>query len=217
MTIEQPTSAPNTNDGAASDPAAVAATVAETVSQSAPAAQPAPVVADPAVAATVAEPAKAAEPVGAPEKYEFVAGEGQVFDEAIIGAYAAVAKDLDLPQDKAQKMLDTMGPAMAARQAEQIAAASAQWLEQSKADKEFGGDKLAENLAFVAKAREDLATPELRALLDQTGMGNHPDMIRMFYRYGKAISEDTFRPGRAASSQNNGGAQSFYSASKMNP
>jgi hypothetical protein len=212
MTIEQPTSAPNTNDGATSDPAAVAATVAETVSQSADpaAAAAAQVVAvDPAIAAPV-------EPVGAPKTYEFVAQEGQAFDGAIIEAYSTVAKDLGLPQDKAQKMLDTMGPAIAARQAEQVAAASAQWLEQSRADPEFGGDKLAENLAFVAKAREDLATPGLRALMDQTGIGNHPDMIRLFFRYGKAISEDTFQPGRSPSGQSND-PRSLYSKSGMNP
>ena len=186
MTTEATTTdAPNTTESATTQPATNApATVADAGSQAAPAVEAKPAQNEPAA------------PQGAPESYAFVAPEGQTFDDSIIGAYSEAAKALDLPQDKAQKMLDMVTPAIAARQAEQLETAKAEWLEAAKTDTEFGGEKLTENLAFVAKARDDLATPELRALLDQTGLGNHPEMIRMFYRYGKAISEDSFTPGR---------------------
>jgi hypothetical protein len=160
-----------------------------------------------AVAETVSAPA------GAPESYSFVAPEGQEFDSGIISVYSDVAKSLDLPQDKAQEMLEKMSPAIAARQAEKLEAVKAEWLESAKSDKEYGGDKLAENMSFVAKARDDLATPELRDLLDKTGLGNHPEMVRLFYRYGKAVSEDTYKPGR-----NNGPSGSPQSlAQRMYP
>lgn len=140
----------------------------------------------------------AAKPEGAPEQYEFKAAEGREFDPAVIAPFSEVAKELDLPQEAAQKILDKMAPVIEARQIEQINAVKTEWATQSRADKEFGGDKLQENLTVAIKARDAFASPELRTLLDETGLGNHPEVIRFFYRAGKAISEDGFVPGGRA-------------------
>lgn len=155
-------------------------------------------------------------PEGAPESYEFKAPEGVQFDDTVIGAFSEVAKDLNLPQDQAQKVLDKMAPVIAARQLEQFQAARVDWAEAAKADKEFGGENLAENLGMAKKALDTFATPELRALLDDSGLGNHPEVIRMFYRTGKAISEDRFVSGQAGKSDQ-GDARRLYAASNMNP
>ncbi|MFN3543729.1 MAG: hypothetical protein ACK4UX_02645 [Thiobacillus sp.] len=155
-------------------------------------------------------------PEGAPESYEFKAPEGTQFDDAVIGAFSEVAKELNLPQDQAQKVLDKMAPVIAARQAEQFQAARTEWAEAAKTDKEFGGDKLAENLGTAKKALDALATPELRTLLEESGLGNHPEVIRVFYRAGKAISEDRFVGGQAGKT-NQGDARRLYAASNMNP
>lgn len=153
-------------------------------------------------------------PEGAPEKYEFQAAEGVTFDDAVIGAFSEVAKELNLPQDAAQKVLDKMAPVLAARQGEQIAAIHAEWVESAKTDKEFGGDKLPENLAVAKKALDQFGTPELRALLNDSGMGNNPEVIRAFYRVGKAISEDKFVGGKAAPVDAND-ARSLYPNSNL--
>jgi hypothetical protein len=139
-----------------------------------------------------------AAPEGAPESYEFKQADGQAFDASVITAYADVAKELNLSQDSAQKVIDKVAPVLQARQAEQIQAAHAAWIEGAKADKEFGGDKLTENLSVAKKAMDKFGTPELKTLLNQSGLGNHPEIIRAFYRAGKSISEDTFVGGRAA-------------------
>ena len=122
----------------------------------------------PADTADTADTAQAdqAKPAGAPERYEFQAPEGVQFDDAVIGAFAEVAKELDLPQDRAQTVLDRMAPLLQSRQVDRIEAARAEWTSQSKADKEFGGEQLAENLGTAKKALDAFATPELRALLD---------------------------------------------------
>jgi len=133
-----------------------------------------------------------AKPQGAPEKYEFALPDGVQMDDAGLVAFSEVAKDLDLSQEAAQKMLDKMAPAMAARQAEAIEQVRSEWAEGSRGDKEFGGDKLNENLATAKKALDTFGTPELRTLLNETGLGNHPEIIRAFFRAGKAISEDRF-------------------------
>lgn len=136
------------------------------------------------------------EPKGAPEQYaEFKAPEGVTFDTGVIGEFSKAAKELDLPQDKAQQLLDRMGPVMVARSAERLIAARQEWVGQVQADKEIGGDKLPENLAAAKKALDTFGTPELRTLLIETGLGDHPEMIRAFVRAGKAISEDTLAVG----------------------
>ena len=168
----------------------------------------------------LAEGAKAsaeqAKTEGAPEAYEFKTPEGVTIDESVIGSFSEVAKELNLPQDKAQLVLDKMAPVIAARQGAQFEAIKAQWAEAAKTDEEFGGDKLDESLATAKKALDAFGTPELRTLLNSSGFGNNPEVIRFMARAGKAISEDRFVGGRASPAQNNG-AQSLYSASNMNP
>lgn len=129
-------------------------------------------------------------PQGAPEKYEFKPAEGQAFDGKVIEQFSEVAKELNMPQEAAQKMLDKVAPVLAARQAEQIEAARTAWANDARADKEFGGDHLDANLAIAKKALDTFGTPELRTLLNQSGLGNHPELIRLMVRAGKTISED---------------------------
>ena len=155
-------------------------------------------------------------PEGAPESYEFKAEEGQAFDDQVIGAFSEVAKELNLSQDAAQKVLDKMAPVIASRQAEQISAAQAAWTESAKTDKEYGGEKLTENLAVAKQALDQFGTPELRTLLNESGLGNHPEIIRAFYRAGKAISQDRFVSG-AGGTASQADARKLYAASNMNP
>lgn len=187
MTQETPTTeAANTTEGAAtSTTAETTATAAAPESQAA------------ATEATEAS-TEAIKPQGAPEAYEFKAPEGQQFDPKVLEGFSEAAKELNLPQEAAQAMLDKIAPALAAKQEQAITEARSKWETDAKADKEFGGDKLTENLALAMKAIETFGTPELRTLLNETGLGNHPELIRVFVRAGKAISEDGFVPGRGS-------------------
>ena len=162
-----------------------------------------------------AKPADAAEgegdkPQGAPEKYEFSAPEGVTLDPAVVGSLSEVAKDLNLSQESAQKLVDKMAPAIAAQQAESARALTEQWREQATADKEYGGAKLAENMALAQKAMDAFATPEFKALLNQTGLGNHPEVVRVLYRAGKAISDDKVLTSDKALTPNQSIAERMY-------
>ena len=178
-----------------------------TQQQAAPAQEPqAKATETPKPAATDQKPGDNAGPakIGAPEKYEFKAHEGYEFDSSVINAYSEVAKELNLTQDAAQKVLDKMAPALQARQAEQINSIREEWAAQAKTDKEFGGEKMAENLGVARKALDAFGSPELRTLLNESGLGNHPEVIRLFYRAGKAISEDRFVGGSPAAGKGAG-------------
>lgn len=131
-----------------------------------------------------------AKPEGAPEKYEFKAPENVALNDEVIGKFSEVARELNLTQDAAQKLIDSVGPVMAERQANVLKQARADWKGQSEVDKEFGGDNYAANLATAKKALTAFGSPELVSLLNQSGFGEHPEIIRLFYRAGKSISED---------------------------
>lgn len=127
-----------------------------------------------------------------PEKYDFKPPEGMEFDEETINLYAEAAKEAGLSQEKADIILGKIAPHLAQQQIKAVEKASSEWEAASRADPEFGGDKLNENLSVAAKAIEQFATPELKTLLNESRLGNNPEVIRLFYRVGKAISEDGF-------------------------
>jgi hypothetical protein len=134
---------------------------------------------------------------GAPDKYEFKAPEGTAYDSNLLAAFEAGAKEANLPQVAAQKLLDQMAPALASRQADQVTAIRKEWFDASKADKEFGGDKLEVNLGTAKRGLDSFGSPELNKLLVSTGLGNHPEIIRLMFKVGQAISEDKFVAGSA--------------------
>lgn len=151
--------------------------------------------------ATTTNTAEQAAPQGAPEKYEFKAPEGKQYDAAVLEPFSDAAKAANLSQDAAQKILETMAPKLAERMQAQVQAIHTGWLESSKTDAEFGGEKLQENLSFAKKALDMFAPKNAdgtvsgyRKLLDDTGLGNNPEVIRVLVRVGKAIGEDGFVP-----------------------
>jgi hypothetical protein len=136
---------------------------------------------------------KTTEPV-VPESYELKMPEGVQLDSAAAEEFTAIAKELKLDQAAAQKLAD-IGAKMATRQAEAHAQLVETWTEQVKTDKEIGGDKLDENLGVARKAIDTFGSPELKALLNSTGLGNHPEVVKLAFKVGKAISEDRFVTG----------------------
>jgi hypothetical protein len=131
--------------------------------------------------------------------YEFKAPEGTKLDAAVISEFSTVAKELGLTQDAAQKIVEKIAPKLAERTATQHAEAFTAYRTElqaaTKADAEYGGDKFTENLAIANAAVEAFGTPALRELLDKSGLGDHPEIVRAFYRAGKSISQDKFMAG----------------------
>lgn len=130
---------------------------------------------------------------GVPKEYEDFKLEGQEFSEEDQKLFKDLAKDLNLSQEQAQKLVEH--EVAAAKQAEDTNLevwrdTVMEWREASRKDKEYGGTKFDENLAVAKKAVEKFGSKELLTALTDYGMGNHPEFIRFFYRVGKAIAED---------------------------
>jgi hypothetical protein len=169
----------------------------------------APVSAPPA--APAAEGAKQGEATNTQAEvvYEFTAPDGIELDKASTEEFVAIAKELKLPKDAAQKVVDLAVKREQSRMEAHLATV-AEWGEQVKADKELGGDKLQETLAIASKALA-LGPPELKGLLNDSGLGSHPLVVKWAHAVGKALSEDRFVTGKT------GATPSISTASRLFP
>jgi hypothetical protein len=158
--------------------------------------------------ATSTQDTKPTEPV-VPEAYDLKMPDGVELDQAATTEFTAIAKELKLDQAAAQKLAD-IGAKMAQRQADAHAQLVETWTEQVKTDKEIGGDKLAENLGVARKAIDTFGSPELKALLNSTGLGNHPEVVKLAFKVGKAISEDGFVSGSPKGNTTNDPAKKLF-------
>jgi hypothetical protein len=139
---------------------------------------------------------------GAPETYEdFTVPDGMALDRDALESFTPVARELNLTQAQAQQLVDlyaTQLNALKASQDEQVASLRKGWVESVKADEEIGGAAMNEKLAVAVKALDKFGTPQLRRILAESGLGDHPEMVRVFYRIGKAGAEDKIESGEGS-------------------
>jgi len=193
-TTDTPTS-PNDAPAPVETPAAVAAPEAK-----------ADAPADPDATLLGAEEAPKAEgeavseaPAGAPEKYELKL-EGVELDPGLIGEAEPILRELGLSNDQANALLPLAPKIIAKAQdatLQQMIDAGAQqrkqWLDAFNADPDIGGAKREETTHLAAKGLDALgfaADHPFRKALNESGFGNHPDMIRTFRRLGEMVGED---------------------------
>jgi len=160
---------------------------------------------------------------GAPETYaEFARPEGMEnieLNPAAVDALKPIAKELNLSQDRAQmlfaRLLTDVYPKMEAQRLEAWGNLTRGWAETAKADKEIGGDKWDANVTVAQRALNTFGTPELKEALNQYGLGNHPEMIRLMVRMGNAMREDTIvLPGSQGGAVKKSTAEVLYGDSK---
>ena len=132
-----------------------------------------------------------AEVASAPESYEvFDLPDDFDMNEDTLGEYHTFAKENNLTQEQAQRGVDMVAQ-MKQAEMNQWVEQQKSWVDTAKQDAEYGGDKFEENIAVAVKARDSFGTSEFNEMLDSSGLGNHPEMIRFLNRVGKAISEDS--------------------------
>ena len=141
---------------------------------------------------------------GAPETYEdFNLPEGFESDKELMDEFKVLAKEENWSQEKAQKLVDLQNKAMT-HAGETLKQrwnnTQKEWRESTENDKAFGGDKLDESLVFAKSAIKKFGNDAFSEILESTGMGNHPEVVRFLYKIGKSISEDDIMAGRAAAS-----------------
>lgn len=132
---------------------------------------------------------------GAPEQYaDFALPQGTQVDAAMLSEFTPLAKELGLNQESAQKVIDLYAgkvlPQIAAAQQAAMAQQIEDWGKQARDDKDLGGAAFDANVQTAQKAIARFGSPALKELLDTSGFGNHPEVLRFCLSIGKAISED---------------------------
>ena len=127
---------------------------------------------------------------GKPEPYEIEAPEGYPITPENLKSLNAHFNELGLTKEQAEKALAYRAEQYAAFQASQQAQRKS-WITEIQADKEYGGEKFKET---VADAKRALAQFDeggtIRTLLEETGYGDNPAIIKVFAKVGRAMAED---------------------------
>jgi len=160
-------------------------------------------------------------PEGPPEKYELKAPEGfDQLDPVLVESFEPLARELNLTNENAQKLVETMMPKVVERITAQHREAWGkqleQWVTTAKTDKEIGGQAFDQASKQARAALAKFATPELMQMLaypsaenpNGLGLGNHPELVRVFARIGKASAEDQIAPGKTPAGEKKGGLYS---------
>tara|TARA_R110000744_G_scaffold380326_3_gene500750 strand:+ start:15906 stop:16604 length:699 start_codon:yes stop_codon:yes gene_type:complete len=129
----------------------------------------------------------------------FTVPEGMTLDAVMLEQAMPLFKEAGVNQEQSQKLLDLYATKM--QEAEQgkldtFNQLRQDWVKQSKSDSDFGGDKFDESIASAKAALDKFGTPALSKLLDDFGVGDHPEMIRFMVSVGRLTQEDT--PGNGA-------------------
>lgn len=134
---------------------------------------------------------------------DFTMPEGVTLDQAALDRSLPIFKEIGLTQEQAQKLVSAYASevntavtgvltpdALQGYFSKVVADRSAQWAEQVKADKELGGVHLDETHALISASVAKYGTPELSKALNETGLGNHPELVRLFRNIGRDVRED---------------------------
>lgn len=159
-----------------------------------------------AAAAAVTPPTPPVPPAGTPA-LTLTLPKDAVIDAAAIERTTAFAKATGLTPEAAQHALNHANAEVSADRAAQKTAneqafktlATKTWVEEVQADATYGGEKYLTTVADVKKAADRFLTPEERVILNQTGWGNHPMLVKMFARIGQALANDKLVVGGAGS------------------
>jgi hypothetical protein len=136
--------------------------------------------------------------VGAPEQYgEFKVPDGYTLDDTLIGEFKPLAKELNLPQETAQKLVEFSTKLLdkwAADGAKYLADRNAGWVKSLRDDPEIGGAKLSDaNKTAVATAKRFGGEQLLADLADadeyKSGVILRPSVVRFLNNVAKATKE----------------------------
>ena len=131
----------------------------------------------------------------APDKYELKLPENSVLDTSAVERISAYAKQKGLTNDQAQMLLERESDAVSKfrqDQVENLKTQSETWKSELVKDKEFGGEAFNKNAELAKRVVEKYASKEFVETLESTGLGNHPELVRVFFRIAKAFGEDSF-------------------------
>lgn len=114
---------------------------------------------------------------------------------------SGLIKDQNLTQDQADKLVGLMDKAVSRyqdSQVEQLDQRQNEWEKSFQIDKEIGGENQNMSISYAKKAIDHFGNENFKKELNETRLGSHPEVVRVFARIGRAMSDDKFvQPGMA--------------------
>lgn len=149
------------------------------------------------------------------EEYVLALPEGSQLTEEDAKEFQALAKEAGLSKEVAQKLFDDKAKKISnlvLKQEQEFEQKKATWKQQAEADEEIGGEKFKKSVLNANLALDKFAPQGLRKVLDSSGLGNYPDLIKMLARIGEGLSNDTMvsAPKSAAASSPKNVEDIFY-------
>lgn len=154
-----------------------------------------PPVAESVSLATGGEPTDAAPPPDpeapaplTPDSYTLALPEGFTLDDTLMSEAKTLFAEAKLDPKSAQPLVDIYVKALQA-QAAQAAATAQEWLTASNALPEFQGEMRKTSLATIGRFMDEYGSPEVKQVLEATGLGNHPALVKLIHNAAKALNE----------------------------
>lgn len=134
-------------------------------------------------------------PAQAPKEFDPAAlnvPEGMTVDQPLVEEFGKLVGELNLDQEQAQQLVDLQVKTLQAQEA-QFMEMRRTWVEELKADPEYGGKRFdaTVNDAQAVMRRFDTSGEVLKTL-NGTGFGDNPAIIKMLANIKRVISEDEF-------------------------
>ena len=129
-----------------------------------------------------------------PSKYNLEIPTDSTLDESHVKGIIEFAKTNKLTNSEAQGILERehdLKATMIEEQRDELESATEAWTEQTKNDAEIGGDHFDESIALASRVVEKFGTPAFKKALNESGLGNHPELIRIMHRVGKHLKDDS--------------------------
>lgn len=143
---------------------------------------------------------------GAPEAYQdFELPKDTRVNGEMLEKVKELSKKLNLPQERAQELAsasDELTKSILADNQQHWEDLRTEWVEELKADKEFGGTKFKSTLEKANEVLRKYGSEEFIKFLDH-GMGDNAEMVKMLAKIGSALSEDKVVDGDPAGSVDN--------------
>lgn len=128
---------------------------------------------------------------------ELKAPEGIVFDEGISKSFVDIVNKFAISREAAAALTELQVNAVKSMEEKSNSAYEAmqtQWRTETEKDTEIGGKNLPVTLTTISKIMDRYGTPELRGVLDLTGAGNNPHVIKFFHNIAKDFAEGKMIP-----------------------
>jgi hypothetical protein len=124
-----------------------------------------------------------------PEKYDLKLPDKSPVEPSRIAEIEAEAKAQGLTQEQAQGLVDREHKVVS-NLIETHAKRVEGWLSEATSDKEIGGTEINRNIELAKRVVDTYGSPLFKQYLETSGLGQHPEMLRLFVRIGKASGED---------------------------